>query len=266
MVLRRVFVLVVVVAAACGRDRPPPPRDAAQGCRAAIEAAGQAGQVSLALREALACERLYRDPACRAAWQALGRDEDHLDDALEDIEQTCRRACIRDSGGAPRRGCVDPVDRFGDGSVLGRVVELDRALLEHAGLTAAEAEALAMRTIVLAARARRGGPAGQVAFDPDDVPDDVPDDDPDDVDDLPGVDATPGMLTVEVEIAQIRVAGDVVALEDLEDKVEALRTRLGVTRAEVQGRPDVPYERLIAVLDAVRAAGIDDVSFSAGDP
>lgn len=263
---RLLAILLLVALCACARDRRPPPRDAAQGCRAAIEAVGEKGHPNLALREALACERMYRDKACAAAWTRLGEETGDVSSELEAVEATCRRACIRDSGGAPLRGCIAPVDLFGDGSVVGRVIELDRALLQHAGLKPAEAEALAMRTLILSASTRRGA----VTSDPTVVDDDV--DDPDDDDDdytyrppppPPSPSGAPGTLVVDVDLTSIRVYGSEVALDDLETRIESLRTRLGFTRAEVLSHPDVPYERLIRVLDAVRAGGIDDVAFSA---
>ena len=87
--------------------------------------------MSLALREALACERLYHDKACAAAWTRLGEEDGNVEHELAAVERSCRRACILESGGAPLRGCIAPVDRFGDGSVVGRVIELDRAMLQH---------------------------------------------------------------------------------------------------------------------------------------
>lgn len=265
--LSRSWLIVLIVAVcACARDRRPPPRDAAQGCRAAIEAVAEKGQASLALREALACERMYRDPACATAWTRLGAAMGDVSGELAAIEATCRRACIRDSGGAPLRGCIAPLARFGEDSAVGRVIELDRALLRHAGLSPAEAEALSMRTLILAASTQRA--AGTV--DDDDIDDD-PDDDPDD-DDLtfrpppppPPLSGSAGdTLVVDVDLASIRVYGADVTLDDLEDRVESLRMRHGFTKAEVLSHPDVPYERLIRVLDAVRAGGIDDVMFSA---
>ncbi|HUQ07585.1 MAG TPA: biopolymer transporter ExbD [Kofleriaceae bacterium] len=275
--MSRWFLVLVIglslplAAASCARDKRPPPRDAAQGCRAAIEAVGEKGHASAALREALSCERMYRDKACSAAWSRLGEDASDAARHLATIEATCRRACIRDSGGAPLRGCVAPVERFGEDSAVARVIELDRAMLQHAGLAPAEAEALAMRTIILAtATATAGGGLGSgsgagsgagslTAIDPDDP-------DPYDPDDYPQPampDAAPGTLVVDVDLTTIRVYGDDVALEDLEAKVSTLRSNLGFTRAEVLSDPDVPYERLIRVLDAVRAGGVDDVTFSA---
>lgn len=247
------LIVLIVAVCACARDRRPPPRDAAQGCRAAIEAVAEKGQASLALREALACERMYRDPACAAAWTRLGEEAGDVSSELEVIETTCRRACIRDSGGAPLRGCIAPLDRFGDDSVIGRVIELDRALLRHAGLSPAEAEALSMRTLILAASTRR-----DVDADPDDdVTFRVP---PPPPGSIPSASDT---LVVDVDLSSIRVYGSDVTLDDLEARVASLRTRVGFTRAEVLSHPDVPYERLIRVLDAVRAGGIDDVMFSA---
>ncbi len=247
------LIVLVVAVCACARDRRPPPRDAAQGCRAAIEAVAEKGQASLALREALACDRMYRDPACAAAWTRLGEETGDVSSELEVIEATCRRACIRDSGGAPLRGCIAPLDRFGDDSVIGRVIELDRALLRHAGLSPAEAEALSMRTLILAASTRR-----DVDADPDDdVTFQVP---PPPPGRIPSASDT---LVVDVDLSSIRVYGSDVTLDDLEARVASLRTRVGFTRAEVLSHPDVPYERLIRVLDAVRAGGIDDVMFSA---
>jgi hypothetical protein len=251
-----------MVAAGCGRDKRPPPRDAAQGCRAAMEAAGQKGHVTLALREALSCERMYRDKDCAAAWTRLGEDSMRPERSLAYIEKTCRRACIRDSGGAPGKGCIAPADRFGDGSVLGRVVELDRAMLAQAGLPPAEAEALAMRTIILASGAQRGS----YTFRSIDPPDPDPDTDPDPYPPPPPPPPPPpssGALIVDVDLATIHVYGEEVALDDLQTKVSSLKSRLGFERAEVQSHPDVPYERLIRVLDAVRAGGIDEVTFSA---
>lgn len=209
---------------------------------------------------------MYRDKACAAAWTKLGEEQGNVSRELAAIETTCRRACIRESGGAPLRGCIAPVDRFGDGSTVGRVIELDRALLQHAGLPAAEAEVLAMRTIILAAGVNRGG--GTALLDPD-TDDDDPDDD-DDIDDVPPPPPPPpppsgaagGSLVVDVDLTTIRVYGDDVPLDQLEAKVMALKSRVGFDKAEVLSHPDVPYERLIRVLDAVRAGGIDDVSFS----
>jgi hypothetical protein len=271
----RALVIAGIVLAGCGRDRPPPPRDAAQACRAAMEAAGEAGHVSLALRGALACERLYRDAECAAAWEALGHDEADAERRLAVIAVTCRSACLRESGGAPPRGCVDPIDRLGDGSVLGKVIELDRAMLWQAGLSPSEAEALAMRALVLGSRSGRGA-AVPAQPDPDDpiTPDDDDadyaadedyDDDLDedvDVDDAvaDGIAAAP--LVVELDLLEIRVAGRLVLLDDLERVVEAAHDRTGVNRVEVKSRDDVPYERLVRVLDAVRSAGIDDIAFS----
>ena len=225
-----------------------------------MEAAGQKGHVTLALREALACERMYRDKDCAAAWTRLGEDSQRPERSLAYIEKTCRRACIRDSGGAPKRGCIAPGDRFGDGSVLGRVVELDRAMLAQEGLSPAEAEALAMRTIILASGAQRGSdtfgsidpPPSDPFQDPDPVPPPPPPPPP-----------ASGSLIVDVDLATIHVYGEEVTLDDLEGKVSSLKSRLGFERAEVQSHPDVPYERLIRVLDAVRAGGIDEVTFSA---
>lgn len=204
---------------------------------------------------------MYRDKACAAAWTRLGEEQGNVSRELAAIETTCRRACIRESGGAPLRGCIAPVDRFGDGSTVGRVIELDRALLQHAGLPPAEAEALAMRTIILAAGVhRRGGTA--LLGDPDD---DDPDDDDYAIDVVPPPPPPPaaaGSLVVDVDLTAIRVYGDDVPLDQLEAKVMALKSRVGFDKAEVLSHPDVPYERLIRVLDAVRAGGIDDVSFS----
>ena len=219
-----------------------------------MEAAGQKGHVTLALREALACERMYRDKDCAAAWTRLGEDSQRPDRSLAYIEKTCRRACIRESGGAPKRGCIAPADRFGDGSTLGRVVELDRAMLAQAGLPPAEAEALAMRTIILASDAQRGSDTlGTIDPDPDPIPPPPP----------PPPPPSSGSLIVDVDLASIHVYGEEVALDDLEAKVSSLKSRLGFERAEVQSHPDVPYARLISVLDAVRAGGIDEVTFSA---
>lgn len=257
------FVLVFVVAlTACARDKRPPPRDAAQGCRAAIEAVGEKGHASLALREALACDRMYRDKACAAAWTRLGADASDRDEQLAVVEATCRRACIRESGGAPPRGCIAPRSQLGEDSVAGRVIELDRAMLQLAGLAPAEAEALAMRTIILASATTQVGTA------PPRPPPDDPDDpyDPDDPGGYPQAgmpDAAPGTLVVDVDLTSIRVHGEDVLLEDLQAKVSSLRSSLGISRAEVLSHPDVPYERLIRVLDAVRAGGVDDVAFSA---
>lgn len=215
--------------------------------------------MTLALREALACERMYRDKDCAAAWTRLGEDSVRPERSLAYIEKTCRRACIRESGGAPKRGCIAPGDRFGDDSTLGRVVELDRAMLAQAGLPPAEAEALAMRTIILASGAQRGSDA----FGSIDPPDPFPNPDPVPPPPPPPPPSATGSLIVDVDLATIHVYGEEVALDDLEAKVSSLKSRLGFERAEVQSHPDVPYERLIRVLDAVRAGGIDEVAFSA---
>jgi hypothetical protein len=252
---------VTATAMSCARDKRPPPRDAAQGCRAAIEAVGEKGHASTALREALACERMYRDRACAAAWTRLGEDNLDIADELADVEIACRRACIRESGGAPLRGCIAPVARFGEDSTVGRVIELDRAMLQHAGLAPAEAEALAMRTIILASSASQQVGAAPPSPPPD--PDDPYDPDAPRYPQAVTPDAPPGTLVVDVDLTSIRVYGDDVALEDLDEKVSSLRSRLGFSRAEVLSHPDVPYERLIRVLDAVRDGGVDDVTFSA---
>jgi hypothetical protein len=259
-VSRSILVLLIALATmSCARDKRPPPRDAAQGCRAAIEAVGEKGHASLALREALACDRMYRDKACAAAWTRLGEDTvGDVKDELAAIETTCRRACVRESGGAPRRGCIAPVDRLGEDSAVGRVIELDRALLQQSGLPAAEAEALAMRTLILASSGRRvaaTNPFNDV--DPDDVdPDDYPPPPP------PPPPPSGGSLVIDVDLTSIRVYGSDVPLDELEARVLALRARAGYEKAEVLSHPDVPYERIIRILDAVRAGGIDDVTFS----
>ncbi|MBE7453428.1 MAG: hypothetical protein HS111_32570 [Kofleriaceae bacterium] len=240
--------LATLLVAACGRERGRPPTAAAQACRAAMEAAGKAGHLSPGLREALACEELYADRACAAAWAALGRSAAAVDDALAAIEGACRAACIRVSGGAPLRGCVDPIDRFGDGSRLGRVVELDRALLEHLGLTPSLAEGLAMRALVLGAGSAVTSidvppPAGGAGG--------------------PGPGAAAGAeLIIEIDRDELRVGGEVVHVDDLTGTVSRLRHLRGVTRAQVLSAADVPYARVVDVLDAVRASGIDEVSFS----
>ncbi len=231
-----------------------------------MEAVGHSGRVSLALREALSCERMYRDRACAASWSKLGKDDYGIDPALRDIEQTCRRACIRDSGGSPLRGCIDPGEQVGDDAILGRVVTLDRALLQQAGLAPAEAEALSLRALMLGSTGKRRGTLGGTAS--------VDPDDDDDVIDVDGFDDPPppppprpppppsGTLVVEVGVADIRIRGDIVPLDQLQSTISGLRDRLGITRVEVQGDSDAPYARLVEVLDAVRASGVDDVSLS----
>jgi biopolymer transport protein ExbD len=133
-------------------------------------------------------------------------------------------------------------------------------MLTQEGLAPAEAEALAMRTIILASAA----PRGSDTFGSIDPPD--PYQTPDPIHIPPPPPPPPrasGSLIVDVDLATIHVYGEEVALDDLDDKVSSLKSRLGFEHAEVQSHPDVPYERLIRVLDAVRAGGIDDVAFSA---
>ena len=43
----------------------------------------------------------------------------------------------------------------------------------------------------------------------------------------------------------------------------AVTDRAKISRVEVQGDSDAPYARLVEVLDAVRASGVDDVALSA---
>lgn len=252
---------LALVAAACGDDRPPPPRDAAQACLAAIEQAGL--EATAAHREALACPRLYRDDGCAEAWTAAAAADERreLIDGLRRVRSACRRACVRLSGGVPPKACLESEDRPGladtvDGRVVNEVLDLDRGLHEVAGLRPAEAERLARRVSLLALLVPV---STDVALAPDD-PTRLLARSPRDPVAL-------GSTALEIHVTStgFRVFGVTVNAAQLRDALDAHAATADPDdrkRAVIHSDPDVPYSRVVEVLQIAREAGVTDVVFA----
>lgn len=241
--------VLLLALVACGDHRPAPPRDAAAACVAAIQTVANQ-DVEGPLREALACERLYRDRGCAAAWRRLTTPTSPAEwiAAIDHLIPTCRTACIRQSGGAPPRGCLAPVDptdskRMQD---VTAVFELDRAMHVMSGIPDEEADLLASRASLLALGVPRGlvGPGART-------------------DDAPG----DGQLLVVVDASgTVRLGGDAVPDDQLAVELARRIARDGATSALLAVEPDVPYDRIVAIMDRLRDAGITNIAFKVQDP
>lgn len=237
-------VLLMLVLGACADRRPPPPRDAAAACLAAIRAAGTE-PIADELRDALTCERLYRDRRCADAWRGLATPDDPSEwiAAIDRLIPACRAACLRQSGGAPPRGCL----AARDARDIEVVRELDRALHLLSGLPVADAEALAQRATLLALGVQQGIV----------IPIRPRDTDP----------PAPGEVRIQVDAdGEIRVDGDIVTADELTEALTILAARRDLESATLAVAPDMPYERIIELMDKVRAAGIQQILFEVDQP
>lgn len=247
----RVVALAVIAASlvACAGEPARPPRDAANACLAAIEAAGT---TPAAVREALACRGLYRDRGCGAAWVALAVEGDPADfqQGLQIVEETCRRACLRQSRGSPPRGCLDAEDRYGLGdSGLRRrlvpVMAIDQALHELAGLPTDLAARLSTRAALFAV-------LPGATLDEPTLPTDAA--------------VAPGTVVIRLlATGSTLVDGNVVGDDQLTALLQA-RDDAGDAVAVVEADPAVPYQRVVDVLDELRAAGVTDIRFHSAPP
>lgn len=240
---------LLILLVACSDARQAPPRDAAAACIAAIQTVATE-EVEGALRESLACDRLYRDRACAAAWRRLTTPADPSDwiAAIDHLVPTCRAACIRQSGGAPPRGCLAPVDP-GDSKRMQDVTalfELDRAMHVMSGLPDDEAALLASRGSLLALGVERGIV--------------VP---------LPGTrdGARDGELLVGIDAAgDVHLDGRVVPPDRLDAELARVVARDRPDAALFEVDQDVPYERVIEVMNALRTSGIEKIALKTREP
>ncbi|MEM7156551.1 MAG: biopolymer transporter ExbD [Myxococcota bacterium] len=75
------------------------------------------------------------------------------------------------------------------------------------------------------------------------------------------------VLSVAVEAdGQISVNGEACALSELGAKAQAVKSESADLRAVIAADAAVPHGRVIAVLDTLRATGIDRVAFAANRP
>ncbi len=236
--------LWLLVMVACADQRPPPPRDAAAACLAAIKAAGTE-PVADELREALGCERLYRDRRCADAWRALSTPDDPAEwiAAIDRLIPACRAACLRQSGGAPPRGCI----ASNDARDIDVVYELDRALHILSGLPVDDAEALAQRATLLALGVQQGIVIPIRPRDPDPP--------------------AAGAVRIQVDAdGEIRVGGDLVTADQLTEELTLLAARRDLDSATLAVPPDMPYERIIELMDQIRGSGIEHIGFEINQP
>lgn len=216
---------VLAVATGCD-DRRVPPRTAVARCLAAARAADRDRHDGNP--RALACDELYSNRRCAAAWRAIVTAPGPATVAA--ILEPCRQACVVLSGGAVPRACGGRVG----GDALAQVVAVDQAVLELEGVPRAAAAELSRRI-------RHLQPAGVG----------VPRARPPSPPPPPG----PDQLTIRLTPTDVQIDGRVVAPDEVPAVLAAASAR-GVEEVVLVTPPDLPYGALIDFMDKVHASGV----------